>query len=320
MSGPRTPAHSPNDSEPATDTPTTPAATQVGIRALIAVVLVVAFAWSYFPAFAELVHTWSVEPDYSHGFLVLPLALYFLWARRESFPGWAPSPAWAGLALLAAVALARGLGALAFFSWLSAWLIPVWIAGACWLLGGWRVLRWCLPALAFLWFMAPLPYRFEQMLSGPLQRLATVASCWVLQSLGQPAIAEGNVIFIGDTELEVAQACSGLRMFVAFFALSVAFVIVSQARVWQKALVLLSAPPIAIVSNVARVTVTGLLYHNVGNEAAKVFTHDVAGWAMIPFAVALLAAELWYANRLLVLVEDVDQRDLVRKKRGAVAH
>jgi exosortase len=171
--------------------------------------------------------------------------------------------------------------------------------------------------------MAPLPFRFEQLLSWPLQRFATIASCWVLQSVGQPAVAEGNVIHINDindTVLEVAQACSGLRMFVAFFALSAAFAIVSQCRPWQKAIVLLSAPPIAILSNVARVTVTGLLHNGFGSEAARVFTHDVAGWAMIPFAVALLALEMWYVNRLFVEVEDIDPRELMRQRSRVPAH
>lgn len=290
------------------------------LRGLIALVLVGAFVWSYLPALIQLVITWNREPDYSHGFLVAPLAVFFLWVRRDRFPGLVKSPAWGGLALLVLVALLRGLGGVVYFSWISAWLIPLWIGGVCWLLGGWRFFRWCLPSIVFLWFMAPLPYRFELLLSWPLQRFATVASCWVLQSIGQPAIAEGNVILIGATELEVAQACSGLRMFVAFFALSAAFAIVSQARPWQKVLVLLSAPPIAIVANVARVTATGLLYANVGNDAAKVFTHDVAGWAMIPLAVALLALELWYVNRLFVEVEDIDPRELVRGRRGAAAH
>jgi exosortase len=312
----QTPDHGPT-AEP---TGAAPALPQLTLRAAVAVALAGAFVWSYLPALRELVQTWMHEADYSHGFLVAPLAIYFLWVRRDRFPGLAASPAWGGLALLVAVAVARGLGALVFFSWLSAWLIPLWLAGVCWLLGGWRFCRWCLPSLVFLWFMAPLPYRFEQMLSWPLQRFATISSNWVLQSLGQPAIAEGNVIQVGEVELEVAQACSGLRMFVAFFALSAAFAIVSQARPWQKLLALLSAPPIAIVSNIARVTVTGLLYYNVGGEVANAFTHDVAGWAMIPFAVALLAIELWYVNRLFVEVEDVDPRQLVRRRRGASAH
>jgi exosortase len=289
-------------------------------RGLIAIVLVAAFAWAYFPTLVGLVHTWSVEPDYSHGFLVLPLALYFLWVRRQRFPGLATSPAWGGVALLAGVGAAQVLGGWVYFSWLGAWLIPLWVGGVCWFLGGRPFLRWCLPSLVFLWFMAPLPFRFEQLLSWPLQRFATIASCWVLQSVGQPAVAEGNVIYVNETVLEVAQACSGLRMFVAFFALSTAFAIVSQCRPWQKVLVLLSAPPIAIISNVARVTVTGLLYNGFGSEAARVFTHDVAGWAMIPFAVALLALEMWYVNRLFVEVEDIDPRELMRQRSRVPAH
>ena len=84
-----------------------------------------------------------------------------------------------------------------------------------------------MPAIVFLVFMVPLPYRVEGLFRQPLQRLATEASCWSLQSLGLPALAEGNVIAIGDVRLEVAQACSGLRIFVSIIALAAAYAIVA---------------------------------------------------------------------------------------------
>lgn len=92
---------------------------------------------------------------------------------------------------------------------IDGWSILFWVAGVVWLLGGWRVLRWRLPSVVFLWFMIPLPFRAEGLLSLPLQGIATKLSCWTLHTLGQLALAEGNAIRINDFPLEVAQACSG---------------------------------------------------------------------------------------------------------------
>ena len=100
---------------------------------------------------------------------------------------------------------------------------------------------WSLPSIAFLWFMVPLPFRVERWLSLPLQGAATKLSCWILQALGQPALAEGHVILLGDNRLEVEQACSGLRIFVGIVALAFAYAILMRRQWWEKALLLLSA-------------------------------------------------------------------------------
>src|SRR5205814_72366 len=100
-------------------------------------------------------------------------------------------------------------------------LLPC-VAGICLLLGGWHALRWAWPSIAFLAFMIPLPYTASVQLAGPLQRIATEATTFLLQTLGRPAVSEGNVILLNEIELGVVEACSGLRMLVIFFALSTA--------------------------------------------------------------------------------------------------
>jgi exosortase len=151
------------------------------------------------------------------------------------------------------------------------------------------------------------------MLSLPLQQIATKASCWTLQLLGQPAIAEGNTIMLGDHRLEVEQACSGLRLFVSILALAFAYLQLVKRRWWEKGLLLISVVPIAIVANAARIVATGLLYEYASTEAAKKFSHDFAGWAMIPFAAALFGAVLWYLRMLVREHEQIALSKLVRR-------
>jgi exosortase len=266
--------------------------------------LLAACVWAYWPTLREIVGQWVNQPDYSHGFLVLPLALFFLWSRRSQCPLHALHPSlWGAMLLLFACGLRVAAG-LFFLGPLDGWTIPVWIAGAVWLLFGWQCLRWSLPAIAFLWFMIPIPFTAEYWLSVPLQAVATKLSTAALVMLGQPALAEGNTIWIGDQQLFIEEACSGLRIFVGIFALAFAFALLSRWTWWQKALALVAALPIAIVANVVRVVVTGLLYQFASGDVARQFSHDLSGLVMIPFAAALFWLFLVYLDRLFPIAEE----------------
>ena len=162
--------------------------------------------------------------------------------------------------------------------------------------------------------MIPLPFRLEQALSLPLQGFATKLSCWALQFLGQPALAEGNTILLGDARLEVAQACSGLRIFVGIFALAYAYVVLVRRSWWIKGMLLASVIPIALIANSTRIVVTGLLNQYISGEAAHEFTHDMSGWIMIPFAALLFAIVLWYLGKLIREVDQLDVGKIIRRE------
>jgi exosortase len=162
-----------------------------------------------------------------------------------------------------------------------------------------------LPALAFLWFMIPIPFSAERALSVPLQRIATKASTEALVTLGQPVLSEGNTIWIGDNQLGVEEACSGIRILFGIYALAFAFVLLSRWTWWQKGLALLAALPVAIIANVTRIVVTGLLYQFTSSAAAHRFMHDFSGLAMIPFAAFLFWLFLVYVDHLFPEVEAV---------------
>lgn len=261
----------------------------------------------------RLVNTWNREQDYSHGFLVLPFAALMLWLRRDSFPKSSAIPGWGGLVLLLASFGARYLGERLFLTPLSGWSLVLWTAGVCWLVAGYRVFVWSLPSLAFLLFMVPLPFRIEQSLSWHLQTVTTRLSTFLLQCLGQPAIAEGHTIYLGDHVLEVEQACSGLRMVMGIAAVAFAFVVLNGRPWWEKIIIGLAVLPVAMFSNAIRVVVTGLLMQMVSGEAAARFSHDAAGWAMIVMAAVLFGLLVAYLKRLLVQVEVESGRQLLRR-------
>ena len=143
------------------------------------------------PRFVELVRIWNSSPDYSHGYLVIPLACWFLW-RRRTLPSSEAAPSWCGLSLIVLAAAARMVAARFYFPEFDGCSLPLWLAGAagCSAAGS---ARWAAPALAFLLFLVPLPATIETLLSQHRSRqLATTMSTWMLQCLGTAGDRRGD--------------------------------------------------------------------------------------------------------------------------------
>jgi exosortase len=259
-----------------------------------------ALLWAYWPTLGEMAERWARDPQYSHGYLVPGFALVLLWLRRERLADGPVAGSWLGWPVLALGLALRIAGGLLYYVWVDQIsLLPV-LAGLVLLFGGRTAWRWAWPAVAFLAFMVPLPHRVEVSLAGPLQGLATTASTFALQTLGFPALAEGNVIRLNEIELGIVEACSGLRMLVIFFALSTAVTLVIRRPLWERLVVLFSAIPVALVVNVLRITATGILFETVGSPWAHAVFHDLAGWLMMPVALLALAGELVLLRRLFL--------------------
>jgi len=273
------------------------------------VLLIGAIAWSYSTPMALLVRVWWTDPDYVHGFLVPVFALVLLWTRREMMESFTPQGSWWGLAFLALSATMRWGSAYFYFRLIDPLSLVPCIAGIVLLVAGWRALRWAGPSILFLAFMVPAPGVVAGLLRHPLQRIGTITSTYVLQTLGMPAIAQGNVILLTEGELGIAEACSGLRMMMLFFAVCVGAVFLMKIALWKKVLVVLSAVPIALAANVIRITVTGILYETASQELADAVYHDLAGWFMMPVAVVFLWIEMAVFSRLFVA--PVDEESLL---------
>jgi exosortase len=257
--------------------------------------------WSYWPLLVDMARRWVQDPQYSHGFLVPVFSAALLIMRRRQFADVAAGLHWWGLALVLLGAALRLVASYTFFDWLGVFSLLPCLAGLAVLFGGWQGLRWAAPAIAFLVFMIPWPYRLEVALAHPLQRVATLASTYALQTLGVAALAEGNTIVLDDVRLEVIEACSGLSMLATFLALATAAALVIRRPLWEKVLLVLSAIPIAVVANVLRITATGVMHELVGHELADRFFHDAAGLVlMMPAALVLLWLEMKFLARALV--------------------
>lgn len=252
----------------------------------IGVIIAAGIGLVYYRIFVDLVHAWIVDGNYSHGFLIVPIAAYFAWERRALLMATPSRPsAWGLVVVLASlVVLAAGLlGSEFFLSRIS--LIGV-LAGIVIQLFGWRHLRVLAFPLAFLLLMIPLPEIVFNRVSLPLQFVASRFGESIIDACGIPVLREGNVLILANTTLEVAEACSGIRSLVSLIALGLVFGYFADRRWWVRTTLVASAVPVAIVANGARVAGTGLLAYWIGPEAAQGFFHEFSGW--IVFLVAFL--------------------------------
>lgn len=272
-------------------------------RVIVPAVVAAAILWSCWPTFATFVDIWSSNAQYSHGFLVVPFAAFLLWHRRSLFTPERRNRWWIGAVLLLIGCALKLVGGFYTFAWPDRISILFLIAGAFGTLGGWPALRWAWPALAFLVFMVPMPGRAETLLSGPLQKFATLVSANILQTFGFFAQADGTVIILSEADLGIVEACSGLRMLLAFVALSTAVAIVIERPAWQRWALVAGAVPIALVCNIGRIVVTAIVLEVAGRKWADFFFHDLAGWLMMPAGLVLLWLELQFLKRIIVKEE-----------------
>jgi exosortase len=257
---------------------------------------------SYANSLYNIAVEWQ-QPEYSHGYLIPAFAAVLMWMRREPFSEKVPlSDRWWGVFLLVLGTAIRVYGTYTVrftVDYIS--LIPS-LMGVFVLVGGLRTLRWAGPPIAFLVFMLPLPGFLKDGLLRPLQAIATRCSVYTMQTLGVEVYRDGNVIHLEKMDMNVIDACSGLRMLTIFLALSVAIAMVYTARPWwERLIIVVSAVPVAVIVNVIRITITGLLYNlDVSPEVADFFFHKGAGLLMMPMAMVILFVELGILSRLMI--------------------
>jgi exosortase len=243
------------------------------------------------PILYYMVLHWRSVPDYSHGFLVGPLAIYFAWERRAKLRRAPIEPSWWGTLPLALGALALTVGRLGVELMAMRTAFVLTLIGLVLLLLGppmFRILRF---PLLFLFLMVPLPQSLVNVIAFPLQLIAADLAVGWLHWISIPALREGNIIHLASTPLFVAEACSGLRSLMALGTLAVVFAYFFRKSTLERIVIVLSAIPIAILVNAFRVALTGFLTHKLGEHAAQGVIHQTEGLFTFGLAFALLLVE-----------------------------
>ena len=256
---------------------------------LVAVGLVLgALLLTYWNVLASLVGAWYTDDNYSHGFFIVPLALYFAWERRAILAATPVLPSAFGLVVVAGslVLLVGGLlGAELFLSRVS---IIGSLVGAILFLFGSKMLRELQFPLAFLLLMIPLPAIIFNKIAFSLQLFASNVGEYSISSMNIPILREGNVLILANATLEVAEACSGIRSLVSLFTFGLVFGYLVDHRIWVRAAIALSAFPVAIIANGMRVAGAGVAAHNYGPAGAEGLFHEISGWLVFLVASLML--------------------------------
>lgn len=252
---------------------------------------------SFIPVYPSLAWTWLNHSDNSHGILVPLVSLFFIWQKKEGLKSATISNSnWGAVILLISMGLylISYAGAVAVVS--RAMIVSSLIGLVMFTLGKEFFSLLAFPLL-YLFFMVPVPDTILGLVALPLQLFATKVSTFFIHIFSIPAYREGNMLYFAQTQLEVAEACSGIRSIMSFGMLSFIFAYMMDKIWWKRIFLILSTIPLALFANIVRVTGTGILAHFYGSRVALGFLHEFSGLAVFAFGFVLLLLEFLLLNR-----------------------
>jgi exosortase len=274
--------------------------------------------------FRMLVQDWLADSSWSHGFLIPLFSLYFVNQHKQEILNLRARPNYLGLIFLVFGILVYffNLVSPAGYAYFRSLSVLATLGAIVLFLGGWRLVKYTWLPIAFLIFAVPFPRRYYVSLTMPMQKLsATVAGALLDMVGGIETTVNGiviDVIYKGqrlEPSLNVAEACSGMRLLMAFLALGVAMAYLHYRPLWQRLVLLASTIPIAIFCNFVRVTVTGFIYVLIHPRYTQGIYHDMLGIAMLPLAFALYGFLAWFMSSLFIEESEAVAEDIVVRKR-----
>lgn len=272
--------------------------------------IVASLALLVLPSYVMLAtHIWPSD-DQGHGPIILAVTLWLMWQRRNALFALPDQPAsiagwFCFLVGLVAYAIGRSQ-AVDTLEVLSH--IPL-IAAALLLTKGWRGLRWGVFFLFFLLFMIPLPGILVQSITTPLKIAVSHVAEYLLHALDYPVARSGVILYVGQYQLMVADACAGLNSIFTLEALGLLYMnLMNYTSVRRNTLLAVCIVPIAFTANVVRVIILVLVTYYFGDAAGQGFVHGFAG--MVLFMVAL--------GLVLLLDSVVGRWVAAREERSAV--
>ena len=318
-----------------------------------ALAIISALIFVYASVLVKLSHDWWVDENYSHGLLIPFVIGYILWAERDKLRQVHANPSvlLGGAAiLLALVSLWAGVAGAELFMQRTSLVLM--LAGVVIYFWGGHLLRLVWVPLGLLLLAIPIPTIVFNKIAFPLQLFASQCAVWSMRLFDIPVLRQGNVIellplnSLETKKLEVVEACSGIRSLMTLMTLAVVFAYFSYPHgsggngesgnkglsgwlrswgFWRSTLVVLSAIPIAILTNALRVSGTGILARYYGTKVADGFFHSFSGWVIYVFAFLLLFGFGWVLDRLAMLFSihptrkrlASDQGDLIKPSLGS---
>ena len=274
-----------------------------------------------------IVNRWLGDSSWSHGFLIPLFSLYFVNQNRDEILRCTLNnefkPNYLGLVFLIFGILFYPFNIVHLqYGYLCPIDMIATLGAIVLFLGGWKLVKFTWLPIAFLVFAVPLPDRYYRELTIPMRQWAAAVAGGLLDLVPElEAVANGVVIDVLyksrrlEPPLDVAEACSGMRLLMAFLALGVAMAYLHYRPLWQRIILLASTVPIAIFCNIVRVTVTGFIYVLIHPRYAQGVYHDMLGISMLPLAFGLYGFLAWFMSSLFIDESDTVTEDIVVHKK-----
>lgn len=253
------------------------------ILAGILFVLVIAV---YAPTLIWTGHVILTSDDMAHGMCAPFIAGYVIFQKRKVVFDNLAAPNWWGLVVLALASLLALAGSLGDSTTVLRFAFLISLASCIVLMGGFPALSQLKFPILLLLFTFPIPPTLYAQMTGPLQSLATSLSQSFLELLGLSALREGNLLELPRYRLSIVEACSGIRSLVTLLFFCCIYAYFMKKELWQRiALVALSVPA-ALLLNVVRITVTGILGEWRPALTVGIY-HECLGWICLALGFGL---------------------------------
>ena len=260
---------------------TRPAWISLGIASAAAVAI-------YAPQLLAMAAEWSEFPSLSHGFAVPAIAAYLLWYRRERIAAETVGTSALGIPLLAVAVVLLATGTLGGEPFIARLFLPLALLGIVLFLVGPRVARQVWIGIVYLVFMIPLPYLTLNAITYQSRLFDAAVTGAILPWLGVPVLRDGVMLHLPNMSLEVADDCSSIPAIAALLALGAAYAQISPRPAWMRVTLTLSAAPLGLASNIARIVLTAFSAYHLGPIALQSTIHKFNGTTVFIATVALL--------------------------------
>lgn len=248
--------------------------------------------------FQYLFQLWGAKEEYSYAYFIPVIAAFLVWQRRDLLEREPFTGTWAGVTITALGLVLFVVGELAALYIVVQYAFLLTLFGVLLAYTGWRPMRYLWAPLVLLVFMIPLPEFLYIQMSQKLQLISSQLGVWVVRLFGISVYLEGNVIDLGNFQLQVVEACNGLRYLFPLMTLGFVTALFFRAPLWQRILLVLSTVPITVLMNSFRIGVIGVLVDRYGPAQAEGFLHDFEGWLIFMACFALLFLQMWLMGRL----------------------
>lgn len=271
-------------------------------------IMILLLVFSYWEPIQNMAEQWIHNDDFSHGLLIIPISVFLVWEKRKLLTLDRMGTDWRALPLLFAAIAIYAIGELGAELFTVRMSLIIFFIGALWLLFGLHLIKTLRFPLIFLFLMLPLPGLVYRNLTFPLQIISSKWSVAFLNMIGVLAYREGNVIDLGFSQLQVVEACNGLRFILPLFTIGVLFAFWKKKSLWKRISLISITIPIAILANIFRISGTGVLSNYFGKDAAEGFFHSFSGWVVFMASFLIFFA----FNKLIDLIPNFKEKSKVK--------